>query len=207
MRPDRRLIRTALLAALALSPAACDQGPSEPPSRTTDELVFLRAVEGAPPLETYEVSFWAVAGRNSEVEIRYLPYLGQNDFEDCLEFKIPGDAMLRHPDGRRVQRGDSVRITIRVVDPALFNFEFLPAGLQFDPEKPAELRVSYKWADPDYDDDGDVDDEDEDFDFGIWRQERNGDPWEEVGTARVKGLQEVRAELTGFTKYAMAGGH
>lgn len=62
-------------------------------------------------------------------------------------------------------------ITIRLVDPSRFMFEFEPAGLKFDPERPAELEVSYARADPDFDDDG-VEDDKLEFDF--WRQEREG---------------------------------
>jgi hypothetical protein len=98
-----------------------------------------------------------------------------------------------------------VLITITVVDPDLFNFRFEPAGLQFRPDEPAELRVSYKWADPDFNGDGRVDDRDEDFDFGFWRQETDTSNWIEMGTVKDADLEELRVDVRGFTKYAMAG--
>ena len=211
MRPDRRLIRTALLAALALSPAACGDGPSDPgpgpERRPEEELLFLRATYDTPPLVTLDTSFWAVAGENAELRIDYVRQAGQLEGDRCLEFKISGNSLLRRPDGSRIARGDSVRIRVRVVDPARFNFEFQPAGLKFDPDHPAELRIHYSWADADFNGNGAIDEFDTNFEFGIWRQERPGEPWERTGYARLKDRFEVRAELDGFTKYALAGGH
>ena len=191
----------ALLAALVSLPtlAACGDDPTGQRPVPGDQLVFLRAAENAPPLATTEVSFWATKGEDSEVEIRYA------NGAECLEFRVRDDALLRRPDGSTIAEGDSVRITVRVLDPSRFIFEFLPAGLVFDRREPAELRISYKYADRDFDDDGVIDDDDTDFDFAIWRQERDNQPWFPVGTARLKDLEELRAEISGFTRYAAAG--
>ncbi len=208
MRSQRRSIPLLLALALAAAIPACDGSLSGPGKQVSeDELVFARATPGAPPLERYQVSFWAVAGEGREVEIDYAA-VGRYDGDECLEFKVPGNALLFHPDGRRVQRGDSVLITIRVVDPILFNFEFSPSGLRFDPEHPAEMRVFSKWVDRDVNGDGRVDDEDEELDenFAIWKQEAPGQDWFRIGTVRRKDVDEFRAEITGFTKYALATG-
>lgn len=204
MRSTPRTLLFLAAAGLAAAAGGCERSPTGEPD---DRLVFIRAAADAPPLATHEVGFWAVKGDNREVEIRYLPRPGETEGERCLRFRVHGDALLRHPDGRTFQEGDSVRISIRVVDYQQFRFEFAPAGLRFDPERPAELRVSYRFADPDFNRDGVVDGRDEDFEFGFWRQERAGRPWTRIGSARIHDLDEVRADLDGFTIYALAGGH
>lgn len=193
---------------LALALASCGGGGGPTGPVPTEELIFLRNLPGAPPLERTEVSFWAVAGDNAEVEIRYAPTPDDPDGDEWLEFKVPGNGLLRRPDGRAFARGDSVRITIRVVDPEVFNFEFEPAGLVFDPDHPAELEVSFRYADPDYDGDGDEDEDDEEVDrtFGFWRQEAPGSPWRSIGTVRIDDLEEAEAEIERFSRYALAGG-
>lgn len=205
MNPKHRF--AALFAAMTAFSGGCDN-PSTPVVLDEEELIFIQAEAGAPPLETMQRSFWAVSGENSEAEIRYEPIPGYGDpeGEECLTFKVPGNALLRRPDGTRIQRGDSVLITITVVDPDRFHFEFQPSGLRFDPDHPAELRVDYKWADDDYNGDGEEDEDDENFDFGWWRQENPGEPWRRVGSVRLHDLNEVRAEVEGFTGYALAGG-
>lgn len=203
-------IRTlaARAAALALALAACDGGsPTQERPVDETELTFVRFADGTLPLEAASVSFWAVRGRDREGVIRYVPAPGEEEGEEFLAFKVPGGALLRRPDGAPFAAGDSVRITIRVVDPGLFLFEFEPAGLRFDARSPARLEVSYREADRDYDGDGDEDGSDDDFEreLSFWRQERPGQPWFPVSTLRIEDLEEVEADITGFTRYAVAG--
>ncbi len=192
-----RILPLLLLPLAAL--AGCDS-PSDDGRVDEDDLVFIRAAADAPPFEATVVSFWAKRGEDVERRIDY------ENGEECLRIRIRDDALLRYPDGRRFQEGDSVFITIRVVNEQYFNFEFSPAGLEFDPDEPAELRVSYQFADPDLNQDGEVDGEDEDFEFGFFRQELPGQDWQRIGSARLHDLEEVRADLEGFSRYALAGG-
>jgi hypothetical protein len=193
--------RILLAACAALLVGGCEGGStgSRPPVVGEDELVFIRSAQNAPRLVTTDTSFWAVAGDGREVRIPYVNGAG------CLEFKVPGNALLRRPDGTRIQRGDSVRITVRLADAGRFSFEFQPAGLRFDPDHPAELRIRYTYADPDFNGDGRVDDADRRFEFGVWRQESAGQPWAGLVTIRDSDTAEVRATLEGFTKFAVAG--
>jgi hypothetical protein len=164
------------------------------------QLMFIRQADTAPALAVTELSFWVTAGQGKEVRMPYV-----NGYE-CLRFKVPGNGLSRYPDGRPFEDGDSVRITIRVAHTGFYDFEFQPAGLRFDPDHPAELRISYEYADADTDGDGDVDARDE-INFenaAIWRQEATGDPWTRIGTARLDDLDEFRAELNGITRYALS---
>lgn len=199
----RRLISAAAVV-LAAALTSCSDSPSGPSELPGSRLAFVRAASDAPPLDSLHVQVWAKAGEGRRVEIKYQK-VGAYGGDKCLEFDIPGDALYRRPDGSRFAKGDSVLITIDVVDPDAFDFRFAPAGLQFDPKHPAELRVSYKWADPDLNGDGKVDDRDRSFRFDIWRQEADATPWVRIGTTRDGDVQELRADINGFTRYAMAG--
>jgi hypothetical protein len=197
--------RSFLLALLAVVVAAgCARDPVGVPG---DRLVFIRAAADAPALAASQVSFWAVRGDNREVEIRYAPRPGEVEGERCLRFRVDARSLLARPDGRPFAEGDSVLITVRVVDYEQFHFEFSPAGLRFDPARPAELRVSYAFADRDFNGDGVVDQRDASFEFGFWRQEAPGRRWTRTGSARIHDLEEVRVDIHGFTRYALAGAH
>lgn len=181
----------------------CSESTTTPPPDALPEaaLTFLRFAATAPPPADTVVSFWAVKGEDRGVEIRFQPEAGEDEGEEFLDFEVSGQSLLRDPDGRSFVRGDSIRITIHLVDPSRFIFKFEPAGLQFDPDHPAELEVSYTHADPDQDEDGV---EDLDLEFGFWRQEREGELWFRMGTVFIEDLEEVEAAIRGFTRYALA---
>ena len=193
------LIRLLLLLALPAAFAACEDPDGGEGPVPGDELVFLRAAPGAPQPASLDTSFVATAGEDYELRLRYA------NGEEYLRFEVDKDALTRRPNGARMDEGDTITIRIRVVDTGFFNFEFQPAGLRF--AEPAELRVSYRFANPDFNGDGRVDGDDDRFDFGWWRQEMPGQAWERIGSARVRGLDEVRADIDGFTRYALAGGN
>ena len=200
-----RRIPTLLGAALCAWAAASCDNPAGPKQVPGSELTFIRAAANAPPLDSLVVHVWAVAGENRQAVIRY-EKVGNYGGDICLEFKIPGNGLWKRPDGSVVAKGDSVLITITVVDPKQFNFRFEPSGVQFRADHPAELRVSYKWADPDRNGDGVVDSRDERFDFGFWKQETDASNWIETGTVKDADLEELRADIRSFTRYALAGG-
>jgi hypothetical protein len=200
-----RRTRTLVAALLCAGAAASCDNPAAPKQVPEAELVFVRAATDAPPLDSMQVHVWAKAGEERRVAIRYVKVGGYGG-DECMEFKVPGNGLWKRPDGTVVAHGDSVLITITVVDPRLFNFRFEPSGLQFRADHPAELRVSYKWADPDFNGDGLADDRDTKFRFGVWKQETDGAPWTETGTVKDTDFKELRADIRGFTKYALAGG-
>lgn len=204
----RRLQRLPLLL-LVLLLAACDD-PLSSDEVTVDEseLTFIRAAENAPALETKVIRFTAVKGEESVVQMRYQYRDGTNG--KCLLFRLPADALLRRPDGSAIQTGESVEITIRLVDDTekryRFNFEFEPSGLRFDPRFPAEIEVRHRYADKDFNQDGTIDEQDVRIAgaMQIWRQERPLDPWTQISTERLPDIWEARAKITGFTRYALA---
>jgi hypothetical protein len=197
---------TAFLAVLSAGALVSCSGdtPTDLVQRPQSELIFIRAAANAPPLVSPQVQFWAKAGDTRDAELRYANTSSGYAGDECLEFKVPNNALWKKPDGTLFQQGDSVLITVTIVDLQHFNFEFEPAGLQFRPDHPAELRVSYKWADPDLNGDGVVDEKDRNLHFGFWKQEADGLPWTQIATSRDSNLQELRADIFGFTKYAMA---
>jgi hypothetical protein len=195
-----RSVRLLLVLALTASLASCDAllDPSGGGEVADAELSVVRMAPSAPALSDTVVSFWAVRGQQREVQISYQSpgYTGK-----CLRFVVPAQA-VRAGDFA----GDSVRITIRVLDTARFNYQFEPAGLQFDSAHPAQLEIRYKWANPDYNGDGVVDafDTAAEQSLAIWRQEQPGDPWTQLLVRRHAIEPEVHADIEGFTRYALA---
>lgn len=187
--------------------AACESS-TEPVqvAANENELQFLEFPADLAPLVTREGSFWAVAGDDRELVLRYAPEPGEDEGEEFLEFKVPGDALLRRPDGTRFERGDSVRITVRVDSQNRFLFDFEPSGLVFDPNHPAELEITYRRVGGDLDGDGDEDEDDRDLELKlrIWKQERPGDPWQQLGTVQFKEQKELEADITSFTGFCIA---
>jgi hypothetical protein len=195
-----------ILATAALAGAGCSDsnGPGEvvkPP----EELTILRLAATSPPVWNPEVTFWAYADRDGEARIWFENPEG-NAGEEYLRFRVASGALLTYPDGTPFGPQDSVEITIRVVDPALLLFEFEPAGLRFSPAEPAELELEYAEADDDLDDDGDVDGEDEalEGEIYVWRQRSPGDPFERLVTLRFEDLDELEADIPGFSRFAIA---
>lgn len=217
MRPDRveglimprlRSLSAALPAAVAaLVLAACSDGsgPDDGGVKPPTELSILRLPAGSPPIWNPVDSFWARKGEDRELRI-YFEAPGGGPGEEYLRFQVDSPSLRAYPDGTPIQVGDSVLITIRVVDPQEIQFEFEPAGLTFDPDDPAELKIEYAETEGDLDDDGDVDSDDDAIEqvIAIWRQEQVGADYVRLGSLTFEELDEIEAEILGFTRYAIA---
>ena len=192
------LLIGAALAALLLS-CSDSAGPGGVPDTS---LHIVQQDTLASPLDSTVARFWAKVGEGREVRINYQPPSG----EDFLRFEVPGDGLLRKPDGSVFQPGDSILITVTVVDPARFEFRFEPAGLQFSPDHPARLKLYYYNANHDFDDDGVVDSTDTAIEhtLDLWRQEAAGSPWFRIASVKFEELDEVDANILSFTEYALA---
>jgi hypothetical protein len=202
-------MRARLLIAVAATALGCsssgDPNSDTDASKPAEELNVVRLSESSPPLFNPVVSFYAVRGQNSEARIFFDDGQGQPG-DEYLRLRIEDVSLLAYPDGARFAEGDSILITVQVVDPAQTLFELQPSGLQFNPLAPAELEIRYQRADGDLNEDGKVDAVDVELEtsLAIWRQERPGDPFVRLGTVLQADIDEVRATLDGFSRYALA---
>lgn len=205
-----RGIRAPLLLAVAASAlaVACDDdpaGPSPGDEKSESQLTFVRfdtTVFGNVPLQA---SFWAVRGEDRELEMRSVGTPDDEDGERFLELEIDDETLLRRPDGTAFAEGDSILITVTVDPTGRFLFDFQPSGLVFNPEEPAELKIRYVLGDDDLDDDGDVDGDDEAIEalLAIWQRENASHPFVRLETFEIDD-EELEADLTGFTGFALA---
>ena len=181
----------------------CDDN-TGPTSRPNAELNIVEQDTLAPPLDSTVARFWAKVGEGGEVRIEYQPPL--DSAEDFLRFEVPGDGLLRKPDGSAFQPGDSILITITVIDPSRFQFRFEPAGLAFNPDHPARLKLYYYNSNHDFDGDGDIDSADTDIEhmLDLWRRESPAADWFRAGSVKFEEQDEVDANILSFSEYALA---
>jgi hypothetical protein len=158
----------------------------------------------APALDSTVARFWAKVGDGREVRIGYQP--PADTAEDFLRFEVPGDGLLRKPDGTAFQAGDSILITLTVVDPSRFLVRFEPSGLQFNPDQPARLKFHYLTANHDFDGDGDIDAADTTIEhtLDLWRRETAAAQWFRMGAVKFEELDEIDANILSFSEYAIA---
>lgn len=193
------------LVLLAASLASCGDS-TAPAGRQTDELRFIRLAPDAPPLAAQTVSFMAKTREDREVRIFFRPRPGESDSSEFLRFRVDAGALSRRPDGSAFAADDSIRITITMIGGTDLIFDFQPSGLRFNTLRPARLKIHYENADHDFDEDGDEDDVDLSLEgtFNIWRQETGTQPWFPLGSIRHLELDEVEADIFGFTNHALA---
>lgn len=171
----------------------------------------------APALETYEKSVQACYGESSKLKVHYLgsPVDSDDDDDDdyddehqavFLTLKIPGESLWKHPDGTPFLKSDCVQITVSI-DPERLLAEFHPSGLQFDPDEPASLTLSYQQADPDFDGDGYVGQSDEQIEWeklDIFRLPHDDGVWARTYSPHYVGAKTFKARMYSFSHYAIA---
>ena len=204
--PIRHAAWLAALLALACGQDGTPTDPFGPGEEPASSLNIVAVAPDAAPPEALSVSFWAFKDRRSEGRIRLADQPGRGRGHEYLRLTFPKGALLARPDGTPFAIGDSVLITVRVADPARILFEMEPAGLRFDPAAMPELRIRYDIAGDDLDRNGRHDSDDDEIEehLGIWRQSTATSPFVRLESVAAFGNHEVRAELPGFSRYAIA---
>ncbi len=198
---------------IALLVAACDDLPTTPngsapvPSaaKSSANPLFVQYSDDVAGLVPVDTGFWAVRGEKRELRLSFRQSSGPGSGEEFLRFTVEDKSLLRYPDGRLVQDGDSVFISVHV-DPATYAFRFEPSGLKFSTSDPAELRIRYFHHDADVNHDGHVDGTDATLELRlrIWQQELTTDPWFALASHNKHSDDEIEADVRGFTGFALA---
>jgi hypothetical protein len=185
------------LSAPAIGPhptdATASQGGSE--SDSTDPH-FLTADSSAPTIANPVIAFWAKKGRDTTVTMLYHARPGHNDSTKFMRFRVRSNSLVSRPDGTLIAKGDSILITVTLIDPVALKLDFQPSGLQFSSHDPAELKMSFAETVP-------IDSLNLQA-LKIWRRESALDPWLPLSSVIVVELNEVQASIGGFTGYALA---
>jgi hypothetical protein len=174
-------------------------------TRPPGDLNFARLAPTSAPLFNSEQSFYAKKGEDREIRISFQDLTG-GEGEEFLRLRVRNGSLLSRPDGSPFADGDSVLITVRIDDATNIVFQAEPSGLSFNPAQPAELKIHYSHADHDFNEDGAVNVFDDQIktQLAIWRQETLSDPFVRLGSVNVEGLEEINADILGFTRFAIA---
>ncbi len=191
MRRTRGPIQiAALLAALACSDST---GPVQ--SRMPAQLNILRLATTAPPLFAATTTFNACKGSGAEGRLFFSDGQGGQG-QEFARLKLDNNTLLLKPDGTPFGATECIQITMAVDDPTQVLIRLEPTGLRFNPADPAQFRIEYAEAEG-------VDSQIE-AQIAIWRQEVDGGPFVQIGSAVLKDLKEVEGNLLGFSRYALA---
>ncbi len=166
--------------------------------------VMSLSASGAPPLQAYEMSFWAVFGETASATINY--QTDGNETARFLSITVPPDGLYRRPDGTQITQGDSVLITVSV-DAEQLLVRFAPSGLVFNPAAPAQLEMLYSAAQGDIDGDGDADADDgviAETRLGLWFQQEVGDLWYSITSLHEPDDEWFKTYLYHFSGYVVS---
>jgi hypothetical protein len=205
----------ALTTAVMVTVAACSDSSNSSDSGTPGSgLTILRLAQTAPPLCNDSTGAWFIKdpnGQDKEIALTFpeggdMANCALNKTEDFLRLKVLRMSLLRRPDSTLVSNGDSVFISVKWVGSDSILFEMKPTGLLFDPANAPELHIEYGEAGEDLNHDNVINSADSvaEHRLDMWRQERLGDPYFRVGTAKSEELDEIDAKLNGFSRFALA---
>jgi hypothetical protein len=188
------------------APAGLDKGPGK---GSGDDPDFLESADGTPPIANPLIVFTAVKGRGVTVRMIYERSRrgrhGGGDYDVFAEFRVGEQSLAFRPDGRPFADGESVQITMRLVDAVHGIIDFQPSGLRFSAHDPATLTISYAHADADLNKDGVVDARDAVLRRGLHMicRETPTSPWTPVPSFNDSDDDVVDALIRGFSGYAI----
>ncbi len=192
-----RATRLFIAAGLGFSLLACGDvtspitgGPDAAVAGVTPSLP-VSEIRSAPPLDIRHGSWWAVQGKQTRFIASFREaHKAKSLF---LAFTIPSSAQLVAPGGRRLATGDSIRITVDLVSKTL-EAHFAPHGLTFADGVPAQLAISYAYADlrglPA-------------TALAVWYQPTTSEPWMKQSTAIDRDHKLATTEISHFSQYAL----
>ena len=126
-----RRLKLGLLPAVTIALACSDTGgPSSGSPRA--QLNFVRQDSSYKPLLSARGTFYAKVGEDRRVRLVYQGSTPTDSGAEFLRFEVPTDGLYRKPDGTPFGPTDSILITVTVVNPKQFLFDFQPSGLQFN---------------------------------------------------------------------------
>lgn len=178
-----------------LATGACSDATAPVETRPPAQLNILRLLPTAPPLLADTTTFTACQGQGAEGRLVFNDGSG-GEGEEFARLTLDGASLLAKPDGTPFAPGECVQITMALDAPTQILVRLEPSGLRFSPDHPAQLKLEYGEAEG-------VDSTVE-AKIAIWRQETAGAPFVQVGSAVIQDLNEVEANLLGFSRYALA---
>lgn len=141
------------------------------------------------------VSFYAKVGSDRMGEVFVNGSSGGNG-NRIIRLRVKKDADIILPNGTRLAKGDSVLITMQVMNATTLATHFEPAGIQFKGKNVAQLAMWY--------DRTNASASASSGSLKIWQQETSTSPWVKLAS-KVDGVDEsVSAYIPGFTNYVIA---
>jgi hypothetical protein len=197
----REAVSRLLLALATVAAIACATSTGVTVGVPASKLHFLTANASAPQIAELSVSFYGVNGQARSGTIYY-----HHDDDDesegedstpLVRLDLPAGALTTNPDGSPLAVGDSVLVTLSVLDTAHLQVDVEPAGLQFSSSTPAQLTMSYLEADSSVS-------EQDTAALAIWQQSTPGGTWVPLPSNVIPSKKQVTAHVQRRSVYATA---
>jgi hypothetical protein len=182
--------RIAIGVAVVVAAACSTTGPTSP---SATDPHFLAQNSAAPPVLSASVSFYAVVGQTRQGALYYVQTDSEGEKEDSVElagFVVPAGALVTAADGSQLAPGDSVLITLSLVDTTHNFVQIDPSGLQFAPSTPAQLTFGYQ------EDDSTLTKQNI-ANLAIWSEDDSGN-WTQLPSVVSTKAKQVSAHVSGM---------